>query len=85
MALWDLGGKAKVSEIKNHEFIAVKAAAQGRTQNLQQTMWSTLQQHAAENSDTVKYARRTSPIYLINVKTVVGSYYQRVMMSVLSS
>ncbi|WP_045049071.1 McrB family protein [Rouxiella chamberiensis] len=61
MALWDLGGKAKVSEIKNHEFIAVKAAAQGRTQNLQQTMWSTLQQHAAENSDTVKYARRTSP------------------------
>ena len=57
-ALHVLGGKAKVGQIKDHEFIKLKARAIGRSKNISQTIWGTLQQHTAETSETVKIQRR---------------------------
>ena len=61
MALIDLNGKAKVPAIREHEFVKTKATALERTKNLHQTIWSTLQNHAAIDSTTVKFERRTAP------------------------
>ncbi len=61
LALYALGGKAKVGEIANHEFVVQKAKAIGRTQNIKQQIWASLQTHALEASETVKYAKRQSP------------------------
>lgn len=61
MALVDLNGRAKVSAIREHEFVQTKAAALERSRNLHQTIWSTLQNHAAPDSKTVKFERRTAP------------------------
>ncbi|AYA13415.1 restriction endonuclease [Enterobacter cloacae] len=61
MALTDLGGNAKVPAIREHEFVRTKATALERTKNLHQTIWSTLQNHAAIDSNTVKLERRTAP------------------------
>ena len=44
-ALYDLGAKAKVADIAGHEFIVLKARAMGRLQNVNQTIWATLQSH----------------------------------------
>ncbi|UXY10442.1 AAA family ATPase [Kosakonia sp. ML.JS2a] len=68
MALEDLNGSAKVSAIREHEFVKTKATALGRTTNLHQTMWSTLQHHAAVDSETVKFERRTAP-YLFDKRS----------------
>lgn len=59
--LFDLGAKAKVTEIVNHEFIALKARTKERHQNISSTIWSTLQVHASEYSQTVRYKNRTAP------------------------
>jgi len=56
-----LGGKAKVGQIKDHEFIKLKARAIGRSKNISQTIWGTLQQHTSESSETVKIQRRWAP------------------------
>lgn len=61
MALTDLGDHAKVPAIREHEFVRTKATALERTKNLHQTIWSTLQNHAAIDSNTVKLERRTAP------------------------
>lgn len=61
MALTDLNGNAKVPAIREHEFVKTKAIALERTKNLHQTIWSTLQNHAAIDSKTVKFERRTAP------------------------
>lgn len=61
MALIDLNGNAKVPAIREHEFVKTKATALERTKNLHQTIWSTLQNHAAIDSKTVKFERRTAP------------------------
>ena len=61
MALADLNGNAKVPAIREHEFVKTKAIALERTKNLHQTIWSTLQNHAAIDSKTVKFERRTAP------------------------
>ncbi|WP_238082932.1 MULTISPECIES: McrB family protein [Pseudescherichia] len=61
MALTDLNGNAKVPAIREHEFVKTKATALERTKNLHQTIWSTLQNHAAIDSKTVKFERRTAP------------------------
>ena len=60
-ALYDLGGKAKVAQITGHEFIISKARALGRTQNIAQTVWATLQAHASETSATVQYKNKSAP------------------------
>lgn len=61
MTLWDLGGRAKVPNIREHEFLRIKAKLQGRVKNLQQHIWYTLQNHAIENSSTVNVTRRSAP------------------------
>lgn len=60
-ALYDLGGKAKVSDIAEHPFIKAIAAAKSRTQGIKQTLWGTLQHHTVESSTTVNYKLRLSP------------------------
>lgn len=61
MALYALGGKAKVAEIEQHEFIQQKAKAIGRTKHIKQQIWATLQTHTSELSETVKYNKRQPP------------------------
>lgn len=68
MALEDLNGSAKVPAIREHEFVKTKANALERTKNLHQTIWSTLQNHAAVDSETVKFERRTAP-YLFDKRS----------------
>lgn len=46
----------KVSEIVNHRFYQAKAIANGRTDNLNNTAWATLQRHTWSKSTTVEYA-----------------------------
>lgn len=61
MALHLLGGKAKVNDITNHEFVVQKAKALGRTANIKQQIWASLQMHTPESSTTVNYAKRYAP------------------------
>ncbi len=60
-ALYLLGGRRKAGEIVKHELVQLKARALGRTRNLAQTVWATLQAHAREGSATVKYKARSEP------------------------
>lgn len=61
MALYSLGGSAKVAEIEKHEFLQQKAKALGRTKNIRAQIWASLQTHTVDESDTVKYAKRQAP------------------------
>ena len=56
--LYDLGKKAKVNAISEHEYVKIKAESIGRDKHLKQTIWSVLQSHAPEDSETVKYRNR---------------------------
>lgn len=60
-ALYDLGGKAKVSEIAEHPFIHAIVSANGSNRNVRQTLWRTLQNHTVDESVTVKMKKRLSP------------------------
>lgn len=60
-ALYDLGGKAKVADIAEHRFIQAIVAAKGRTQNIKQTLWGTLQHHTVLESVTVNIKLRLGP------------------------
>lgn len=60
-ALYDLGGKAKVSEIAEHPFIYAIVSANGSNRNVRQTLWRTLQNHTVDESTTVKMKKRLSP------------------------
>ncbi|MCH9826286.1 MAG: AAA family ATPase [Gammaproteobacteria bacterium] len=60
-ALYDLGGKAKVGKLFDHPFIRAIAESKGRTQNVTQTLWGTLQHHTVEDSETVKMKLRLGP------------------------
>lgn len=61
-ALHDLGGKAKVGQIHDHAFVQAIAAAKGRTQNVKQTLWGTLQHHTIDASSTVNTKLRLAPL-----------------------
>ena len=61
LALIDLGGKANVSQLLAHPFIDVLATANGRKDNLRQTIWTTLQERTVDESTTVKQKLRFSP------------------------
>lgn len=60
-ALYDLGGKAKVSEIAEHRFIKAIVKAKNRTQGVKQTLWGILQNHTIDSSKTVNTKLRTAP------------------------
>jgi 5-methylcytosine-specific restriction protein B len=60
-ALYDLGGRAKVSEIAAHPFIHAIVTAKNRTQGVKQTLWGTLQHHTIESSKTVNTKLRMAP------------------------
>ncbi|WP_017761688.1 McrB family protein [Pseudacidovorax intermedius] len=60
-ALYDLGGKAKVADIAEHKFIQAIVAAKGRSQNIKQTIWGTLQHHTVLESKTVNTKLRLAP------------------------
>lgn len=60
-AIFDLGGKAKVGQLYEHPFIKVIAAAKGRSENIRQTLWGTLQHHTIEDSKTVNTRLRLAP------------------------
>ncbi|MEZ5492861.1 MAG: AAA family ATPase [Gammaproteobacteria bacterium] len=62
LALHNLGGHASVSQLLDHEFVVQKSKAQVSVSNLRQSVWGTLQVHAAEDSSTVKYSQRRSPL-----------------------
>lgn len=83
MALTDLGGNAKVPAIREHEFVRTKATALERTKNLHQTIWSTLQNHAAIDSNTVKLERRTAPYLLIKIAIAHGFCFPKLEKNVL--
>jgi 5-methylcytosine-specific restriction enzyme B len=61
-ALFDLGKKAKVKDIVNHEFVVLKARAMGRNRNVANTVWATLQAHTSEKSQTVQYKNKSAPL-----------------------
>lgn len=61
VALCDLGGSARVSQLLEHPFVLANVAAKGRSQNVRQTLWGSLQQHAIEDSNTVKIKSRLAP------------------------
>ncbi|WP_136809601.1 AAA family ATPase [Desulfosediminicola flagellatus] len=60
--LYELDGAASVSDILAHKFVQLKVKANVRTRNVRQTLWSVLQTHAREDSETVKYNKRTAPL-----------------------
>jgi 5-methylcytosine-specific restriction protein B len=60
-ALYDLGGKGKVSDLTEHSFIKAVIAANGPNRNVRQTLWQTLNSHAVEESATVKLKKRLAP------------------------
>lgn len=60
-ALYEMGGRAKVGQLLEHPFIAAIVTAKGRSRNVRQTLWGTLQHHAIEDSLTVKIRDRLAP------------------------
>ena len=60
-ALYDLGGKAKVGQLLDHDFIKSVASAKNRKNMTPQTIWGTLQTHANVESKTVKTEKRAAP------------------------
>ncbi len=60
-ALFALGGKAKVGQLYEHPFIQTIAATKGRSENIRQTLWGTLQHHTIEDSKTVNTKLRLAP------------------------
>lgn len=57
-ALYDLGRKAKVNSISEHEYVRIKAQSIGRDKNIKNTIWSVLQSHTPEDSETVRFNNR---------------------------
>ncbi len=60
-ALYDLGGKAKASDLAEHRFIQAVVSANGANRNVRQTLWRTLQNHTVDESTTVKMKKRLAP------------------------
>jgi len=73
-ALYDLGGTAKVAQIVAHPFIKVVITAKSRERNVTQTIWGSLQQHAVEESKTVKNKKRTDPLIFDKSGDAVWSF-----------
>ena len=61
VALYDLGQQATVGQLIEHEFIQA-IAARGKNRNLRAALWANLQAHTVDESKTVNYKRRLSPL-----------------------
>lgn len=59
LALYQIGGQAKVSDIVSHEYLKAKAAS-ASSKNINATVWGKLQHHAAQDSATVNVADKGS-------------------------
>ncbi len=60
-ALSDLGGVARVSDIRDHRWVQAKAKQRGLDSARQQTLWNYLQEHTPESVTSVKSATRRPP------------------------
>ncbi len=61
LVLLDLGKRAKVRQITEHLWFQRKALVNGRSNNLSQTAWATLQSFTVPGSTTVAYKGRRDP------------------------
>lgn len=61
LALYDLGETANVSKLLEHPFIEAIAVAKGRNNNLGWTIQKAMQEHAVDESTSVKQKSRFSP------------------------
>jgi len=75
-ALYNLGGKAKVGKLAEHEYVLFKARVMGRTKNISQTIWANLQQHTVKDSETVQYQNRQAPFIFDKDKQSMWSLTQ---------
>lgn len=65
----------KVSDIVGHRFYKAKAIANGRTDNLNNTAWATLQRHAWSKSTTVEYAPENRPAIAVFDKDEQANWF----------
>ncbi|MBS6056446.1 MAG: AAA family ATPase [Stenotrophomonas maltophilia] len=61
LVLLDLGKRAKVRQMTEHEWFQRKALLNGRSSNFSQTAWATLQSFTIPGSTTVAYKGRREP------------------------
>lgn len=61
LVLLDLGKRAKVRQMTEHEWFQRKALLNGRSSNFSQTAWATLQSFTITGSTTVAYKGRREP------------------------
>ncbi|EMS8654114.1 TPA: AAA family ATPase [Klebsiella pneumoniae] len=61
LVLLDLGKRAKVRQMTEHEWFQRKALLNGRSSNFSQTTWATLQSFTIPGSTTVAYKGRREP------------------------
>jgi 5-methylcytosine-specific restriction protein B len=73
-ALYSLGGTADVSALMQHPYVQAVIAAKQRTTNVRQTIWGSLQQHAPEESKTVKTKGRIAPFIFDKSESSVWSF-----------
>lgn len=67
--LYDLGGKAKVKEIFEHEYIQMKADTTGHNRNIRATIRGILQTHTRQDSNTVLFENRGNPPAVFDKET----------------
>ncbi|MCY4264061.1 MAG: AAA family ATPase, partial [Gammaproteobacteria bacterium] len=61
-ALYDMGGEVKVPALVKHEYVQTKAKVSGSDRNLPQRIWAVLQRHTCENSTTIQFKNRSTPL-----------------------
>ena len=61
LCLLDIGGKAKVKQLVEHEYFQCKAALNHRDKNLANTAWAALQSFTILDSKTVEYQSHSEP------------------------
>ncbi|MEQ9855420.1 AAA family ATPase [Pectobacterium versatile] len=61
LVLLDLGKRAKVRQMTEHQWFQRKALLNGRSSNFSQTAWATLQSFTIPGSTTVAYKGRSEP------------------------
>ncbi|QRG81352.1 McrB family protein [Citrobacter sp. R56] len=61
LVLLDLGKRAKVRQMTEHQWFQRKALLNGRSSNFSQTVWATLQSFTIPGSTTVAYKGRREP------------------------
>ncbi len=63
-ALCESGSEGvRVAELVSHPYVQAKAKLQGRSKQIGNQIWASLQTHTPEECDRVKYARRIEPFW----------------------